>query len=56
MTKEEQENHAKIQAESAVRKAEEEAAAQADAEAKASAITKLTVLGLTVDEVKAILK
>ena len=56
MTKEEQEAHATMQVESEKRRVEEAAAAKAEAEAKASALTKLTALGLTVDEVKAILK
>ena len=56
MTAEEVENNKAMQAEAEKRQAEEEAAAKADAEAKASALTKLTALGLTVDEVKAILK
>lgn len=56
MTKEEQEAHALMVEESAKQRAEEEAKAKAEAEAKASALTKLTTLGLTVDEVKAILK
>jgi hypothetical protein len=56
MTTEEQEAHATMVVESAKQRAEEEAAAKADADAKASALTKLTALGLTVDEVKAILK
>lgn len=56
MTKEEQETRVKMAEETAVRRAEEEAAAKAEADAKASALTKLTALGLTVDEVKAILK
>ena len=46
----------KIAEESAVIRAEQEAAAQAEADAKASALTKLTVLGLTVEEAKALLK
>lgn len=56
MTKEEQDNHAKMAEENAARRAEEEAAAKAEADAKASALTKLTVLGLTVEEAKALLK
>ena len=56
MTTEEQEAHATMVVESAKQRAEEEPAAKADADAKASALTKLTALGLTVDEVKAILK
>jgi hypothetical protein len=56
MTKDEQEVHTKMAEDAAVRRAEEEAAAQAEAEAKASALTKLTVLGLTVEEAKALLK
>jgi dephospho-CoA kinase len=56
MTKEEQDNHAKMQADSEARRAEEEKIAKADADAKASALTKLTVLGLTVEEAKALLK
>lgn len=56
MTKEEQENRAAMQAEMEKRHAEKEAAAKAEAEAKASALTKLTTLGLTVEEAKAILK
>ncbi len=56
MTEEEQEARLAMQAEHAKRQAEEEAAAKAKAEAQASALTKLTALGLTVDEVKAILK
>lgn len=55
MTKEEQETRAQMAKEAAERQAEEEAAAKAKAEAKASALTKLTTLGLTVDEVKAII-
>lgn len=56
MTKEEQDSHAAMVAETSARRAEEEAAAEAEAEAKASALTKLTVLGLTVEEAKALLK
>jgi hypothetical protein len=56
MTKEEQDSHAEMIKESAARKAEEEAAAKVEADAKASALTKLTVLGLTVEEAKALLK
>jgi hypothetical protein len=56
MTKEEQETQAKMAEDSAARRAEQEAAAKAEAEAKASALTKLTVLGLTVEEAKALLK
>ena len=56
MTKEEQETQAKIAADAAKQRAEDEAAAKADAEAKASALTKLTVLGLTVEEAQALLK
>jgi hypothetical protein len=55
MTTEEQEAHAKMVVESAKQRAEEEATAKAKADAQASALTKLTVLGLTVDEVKAII-
>ena len=56
MTADEQAVQAKMAEEAAERKAEEEAAAKADADAKASALTKLTVLGLTVEEAKALLK
>ncbi len=56
MTKEEQDNHAAMVEDSIKRRAEEEAAAKAEADAKASAITKLTVLGLTVEEAKALVK
>lgn len=56
MTKEELDNRAAMQIEQEKRQAEEAALAKAEAEAKASALTKLTALGLTVDEVKAILK
>lgn len=56
MTKEEQENHAKMVAEAEALRAEREAAEKAEAEAKASALTKLTVLGLTVEEAQALLK
>ena len=56
MTKEEQDNLAVMQVEAAARRAEEEATAKAEADAKASALTKLTVLGLTVEEAKALLK
>jgi hypothetical protein len=56
MTKEEQDSHAEMLKESAKRQEELEAAAKADADAKASALTKLTVLGLTVEEAKALLK
>jgi hypothetical protein len=56
MTKEELDARAKFAEEAAERKAEEEAAAKAEADAKASALTKLTVLGLTVEEAKALLK
>jgi membrane protein involved in colicin uptake len=56
MTKDEQETHKKMAEDAAVRRAEQEAAAQAEADAKASALTKLTVLGLTVEEAKALLK
>jgi dephospho-CoA kinase len=56
MTKEEQEAHATMQIESEKRRIEEEAVAKAEADAKASALTKLTVLGLTVEEAKALLK
>jgi len=56
MTKEEKEASIKMAEEAAVRRAEEEAAAKAEADAKASALTKLTVLGLTVEEAKALLK
>jgi hypothetical protein len=56
MTAEEQAAQAEMAAETAKLQAEEAAAAQAEAEAKASALTKLTVLGLTVEEAKALLK
>jgi hypothetical protein len=56
MTTEEQEQHAAMQVEAAARQAEQEIAQKADADAKASALTKLTVLGLTVEEAKALLK
>ena len=56
MTQEEQESRAAMQAEMEKLHAEEAAAAKAEAEAKESALTKLTVLGLTVEEAKAILK
>ena len=56
MTAEELESAAVFAEESAKRRAEEEVAAKAEADAKASALTKLTVLGLTVEEAKALLK
>jgi len=56
MTADEQTEQAKMAEEVAKRQAEDEAAAKADADAKASALTKLTVLGLTVEEAKALLK
>jgi orotate phosphoribosyltransferase len=56
MTTEEQEAAVVMAEESAKRRAEEEAAAKAEADAKASALTKLTVLGLTAEEAKALLK
>ena len=56
MTKEELDSHAKMQEEAAKRQAADEAAAKAEADAKASALTKLTTLGLTVEEAKALLK
>jgi len=56
MTADEQAAQAKMTEEMTKRQAEEEAAAKAEAEAKASALTKLTVLGLTVEEAKALLK
>lgn len=55
MTKEEQDNHAKMVKEAEERQAAEEAASKAKEEAQKSALTKLTALGLTVDEVKAII-
>lgn len=55
MTKEEQEAHAQMAKETAERQAKEAAEAKAKEEAKASALTKLTALGLSVDEVKAII-
>jgi hypothetical protein len=55
MTKEEQETQALVAADAAKRHAEEEAAAKAKADAQASALTKLTALGLSVEEVKAII-
>jgi hypothetical protein len=56
MTKEEQDNQAAMQVEHAKRQAEQETVAKAEADAKESALTKLTVLGLTVEEAKALLK
>jgi hypothetical protein len=56
MTQAEQEAHAEMSKQAAAHQAEMEAAAKADADAKASALTKLTVLGLTVEEAKALLK
>jgi hypothetical protein len=56
MTKEEQDNHAAMQVANEKRQEEAAAAAKAEADAKASALTKLTVLGLTVEEAKALLK
>jgi hypothetical protein len=56
MTTEEQKQHAEMQVEVAARQAEQEAVEKADADAKSSALTKLTVLGLTVEEAKALLK
>lgn len=56
MTAEELDARAKTQVEMEKRRAEDEAKAEAEAEAKASALTKLTVLGLTVEEAKALLK
>lgn len=56
MTADEQAAQAKMAEEAAKRQAEDEAAAKAEADAKASALTKLTVLGLTVEEAKALLK
>lgn len=55
MTKEELAAHAKMAEENGKRMAEEAEAAKAKEEAKASALTKLTALGLSVDEVKAII-
>lgn len=55
MTKEEQANHEKMAEQSKAVKAAEEAEAKAKEEAKASALTKLTALGLTVDEAKALI-
>jgi hypothetical protein len=56
MTTAEQDAHSEMKAELEKRQAEEEAVAKAEADAKASALTKLTVLGLTVEEAKALLK
>lgn len=56
MTKEELDSRAAMQAEQEKIKAEQEAAAKAEADAKASALTKLTALGLTVEEAKALAK
>jgi hypothetical protein len=56
MTKEELDNRTAMQAENEKRQAEREAAEKAEADAKESALTKLTVLGLTVEEAKALLK
>jgi membrane protein involved in colicin uptake len=56
MTQEEQDSHAVMVEESAKQRAEEAVVAKAEADAKASALTKLTVLGLTVEEAKALLK
>lgn len=55
MTKEEQEANAQMRKEAEERYAAEEAAIKAKDEATKSALTKLTALGLTVDEVKAII-
>lgn len=55
MTKEELAAHAKMAEQAAEQRAKEEAEAKAKEEAKASALTKLTALGLSVDEVKAII-
>jgi hypothetical protein len=56
MTQDEQDNMKAMQAAHEKQKAAEEAIAKAEADAKASALTKLTVLGLTVEEAKALLK
>ena len=56
MTTEEKEASIKMAEEAVIRHAEQEAAQKVEADAKASALTKLTVLGLTVEEAKALLK
>lgn len=55
MTKEETEAHLEMAKKAAQQQAEMEAETKAKEEAKASALTKLTALGLTVDEVKAVI-
>jgi hypothetical protein len=54
MTTEELANMEAMQAESEVRRAEEEVAAAAKAEAKVSAEAKLAALGLTAEEIAAL--
>lgn len=54
MTADEIANMEAMRAEAEARRAEEEAAATAKAEAKASALAKLAALGLTADEVAAL--